>query len=146
MPTHTLARKDSSQHGPIPAQQSQQAFAMPTHIVSRKNSPNMPTVGEESDNSGGATAKAKALYAPVQAPDAPQQAESGAAPPPAQSAESSASPAAGTEAARPPLPHVPSGAPTVCVSADPTLRSLLRTAQSGSCIPPARPSVVLAAP
>lgn len=126
MPTHTLARKDSSQHGAVPAQQAQQAFAMPGHIVSRKNSPNMPTVGEESDNSGGATAKAQALYAPVQAPDA----ESGAAPPPAQSAESSASPAAGTEAARPPLPHVPSGAPSACVSADLALRSSLWTVQS----------------
>ena len=117
MPTHTLARKDSSQHGPVPAvqaQQAQQAIAMPTHIVSRKNSPNMPTVGEESDNSGGATAKAQALYAPVQAPAAPQKAESSAAPSSALSAESSASPAGGTEAAKPPLPHVPSGGPSVC--------------------------------
>ena len=125
MPTHTLTRKDSSQHGPAPpvqAQQAQQAFAMPGHIVSRKNSPNMPTVGEDSSNSGGATAKAEALYAPVQASPAPgpgaeaapsaQEPESSAAPGSAQGAESST--AAAPAAARPPLPHVPSGVPSVC--------------------------------
>ena len=143
MPTHTLTRKDSSQHGPAPAvqaQQAQQAFAMPTHIISRKNSPNMPTVGEDSDGSGGATAKAEALYAPIQGPPAPasegppaaptqtpaeapaaavatsQQAESSAAPSLAQSAASSVGPAAASEAAKPPLPHVPSGAPSVTAS------------------------------
>ena len=113
MPTHTLTRKDSSQHAPAPAPQAQQAFATPGQFVSRKNSPNMPTVGEDSDNSGGATAKAEALYAPVQAPHVPapeavgtpQKAESGAAPSPAVS-----------EAARPPLPHVSSGAPSACAS------------------------------
>ena len=126
MPTHTLTRKDSSQHGPAPAvqaQQAQQAFAMPGHIVSRKGSPNMPTVGEYSSNSGGATAKAEALYAPVEAPSAPapgaeaapaaEKPEASAAPAPAPSAESLTAPAAAPEAAKPPLPHVPSGAPSV---------------------------------
>ncbi|CAL5222116.1 g4432 [Coccomyxa viridis] len=121
MPTHTLTRKDSSQHGSAPAvqaQQAQQAFHMPGTIVSRKNSPNMPTVGEDSSDSGGATAKAEALYAPVQASPAPgpgaeaapaaQKPESSAAPDSAQSAESSSGPAAVPVAVRPPLPHVPS--------------------------------------
>ena len=131
MPTHTLTRKDSSQHGSAPAvqaQQAQQAFHMPGTIVSRKNSPNMPTVGEDSSDSGGATAKAEALYAPVQASPAPgpgaeaapaaQKPESSAAPDSAQSAESSSGPAAVPVAVRPPLPHVPSGVPFVRVSGE----------------------------
>ena len=83
MPTHTLERKDSSLpiHPPVAqAQQAQQAFAMPTHTVSRKGSPNMPTVGEDSDGSGGATAKAQALYAaPAEGGPASQAAEPGPA-------------------------------------------------------------------
>ena len=131
MPTHTLARKDSSQHAPAPGPPAQQAFAKPGAIVSRKGSPNMPTVGEDSDNSGGATAKAEALYAPVQPPQVPapeaagaaDKPESSAAPSPAQGAEPSAGAAAVSEAAKPPLPHVPSGAPPACVSAGSTFSS-----------------------
>ena len=138
MPTHTLARKDSSQHAPLPAvqaQQAQQAFAMPTHTISRKNSPNMPTVDENSDGSGGATVCAQALYttpdAPAQAleahaqapaeqaPAAPEQAPAAAAAA-AASQTSGAAPASGatpaapaapapSAAPRPPLPHAPSG-------------------------------------
>ena len=135
MPTHTLERKDSSLpvHPPaVQAQQAQQAFAMPTHTISRKGSPNMPTVGEDSDGSGGATAKAQALYAaPAEAAPAAQAAEPGTAAggddakpdaPPAGSAlqpETSsvvlqpetpvqASPVP-SHSPRPPLPNAPSG-------------------------------------
>ena len=133
MPTHTRTRKDSSLPAALPtvqAQQAQQAFAMPTRIISRKNSPNMPTVGEDSDRSGGATSREQALYAPVGAA-APNEAAA-AAPGPTPAATqpeqvASAAAAAGTpqkqhleaapkvgaaspgEAARPPLPTVPSG-------------------------------------
>lgn len=142
MPTHTLARKDSSQHGPIPAVHAQQASAMPSHSIPHKNPPNMPTVGEDSDGSGGATAKAQALYAPVQAPPSqarpgPEGVPVGPTPPteaavaaqsaafdeadqsaalntPPPSATSAHGPAASKEAAsRPPLPTVPSG--TLCL-------------------------------
>ena len=135
MPTHTLERKDSSLpvHPPVvQAQQAQQAFAMPTHTISRKGSPNMPTVGEDSDGSGGATAKAQALYAvPAEAAPGAQAADPGMAAgsddakpdaPPAGSAlqpETSsvvlqpgtpvqAGPAP-SNSPRPPLPSAPSG-------------------------------------
>ena len=53
---------------------------MPTHTISRKSSPNMPTVGEDSDGSGGATAKAQALYAvPAEAAPGAQAADPGMA-------------------------------------------------------------------
>ena len=135
MPTHTLMRKDSSLPAALPtvqAQQAQQAFAMPTHIISRKNSPNMPTVGEDSDGSGGATNRAQALYAAIgpAAPNDAPAAEPGPTSAAAQPEEAaSATAAAGTpqkqlrggaapdvgaaspsEAARPPLPTVLSGA------------------------------------
>ena len=135
MPTHTLERKDSSLpvHPPVvQAQQAQQAFAMPTHAISRKGSPNMPTVGEDSDGSGGATAKAQALYAaPVEAAAGAQAAEPGTAAgsddakqdaqpagcalqpetssvvlQPEAPAQASAAP---STSPRPPLPGVPSG-------------------------------------
>ena len=135
MPTHTLERKDSSlpAHPPVvQAQQAQQAFAMPTHTISRKGSPNMPTVGEDSDGSGGATAKAQALYAaPAEAAPAAQAAEPSTAagddnakqdahPPgsalqpetssvvlqPEAPVQASAAP---SSSPRPPLPSVPSG-------------------------------------
>ena len=135
MPTHTLERKDSSLpvHPPVvQAQQAQQAFAMPTHTISRKGSPNMPTVGEDSDGSGGATAKAQALYAaPAEAAPGAQAADPGTAAgsddakpdaPPAGSAlqpETSsvvlqpATPVqvgpAPSNSPRPPLPSAPSG-------------------------------------
>jgi hypothetical protein len=139
MPTHTLMRKDSSLPAALPtvqAQQAQQAFAMPTHLISRKNSPNMPTVGEDSDGSGGATNRAQALYAAIgpAAPNDAPAAEPGPTSAPAQPEEAaSATAAAGTpqkqlrggaapdvgaaspsEAARPPLPTVPSGA-AICL-------------------------------
>ena len=142
MPTHTLARKDSSQHGPIPAVHAQQASAMASHSIPHKTPPNMPTVGEDSDGSGGATAKAQALYAPVQAlpthvSPVPEEVPVGPSPPTEaavaavsaafgeakQSAAPNTSPpsatsahalAASSEAAsRPPLPTVPSG--TLCL-------------------------------
>ena len=135
MPTHTLERKDSSPpvHPPVvQAQQAQQAFAMPTHTISRKGSPNMPTVGEDSDGSGGATAKAQALYAaPAEAAPAARAAEpspaaggddakqdahpagsalqpeiSGVIVQPETPAQASTAP---SKAPRPPLPNVPSG-------------------------------------
>ena len=135
MPTHTLERKDSSLpvHPPaVQAQQAQQAFAMPTHAVSRKGSPNMPTVGEDSDGSGGATAKAQALYAaPAEGAPPAQAAEPGAeaggedATQDAAPAGSALQPetssvvlqpeapaqasAARSNSPRPPLPGVPSG-------------------------------------
>ena len=135
MPTHTLERKDSSLPAPPPAvqaQQAQQAFAMPTHTISRKGSPNMPTVGEDSDGSGGATAKAQALYAvPAEPTPAAQTIEPGEAAGGAD-AEQDAQPAgsalqpetsgvvlqpetpvpasaAPSSSPRPPLPGVPSG-------------------------------------